>query len=911
MNISSFHKLFLAAALVLSLAAQATPASASAAGAHPDRRVRPQGSVWDSSGAVNNRIIVKFRPSAAPAQRSAALRAQGLRPLRPLRLVGAEVVQAAPGQTARALRALRARPDVLYAEPDYRLRALGYGDEPRFGDQWGLHNTGQSVAGHPAGTPNVDIDAPQAAARTLGTPSTVVAVIDDGIDFSHPDLQGRQWVNPGEIPNNGVDDDRNGYVDDVNGWDFYNGDATVLDPLEGDAHGTHVAATIAANINGVGIAGVAPKVRLMALKFLGPQGGSVSDAVRAIEYAHSKGVKIANNSWGGGGESMALRDAINSSGMLFVAAAGNAGNSSAEYPAAYDSPNILSVAAADNRGRLASFSNYGADTVDIAAPGVDVLSAVPAVPNRPAAVLSVAGTGRALTAGFGIDEVAPDGARADFVRRALLAVGRTSEPVLLVDDDGSSSQPSIYPDVAPTIASAIQTATGSAPTTVDVADGFENGTGNGPSYDVMKGKVVVWATGWAFDSYSGPNLTTADRSNLTRFLGGGGKLVIAGMDAMLGIEGTYFTQFTLGLNVMTDAGVDAAGRTALRGKTGTAFSAGRYDASTGAYAVPEFHDVIAQRDPARTVVQLEWEGVAPRWQFWDGTSMATPHVTGAAALVASRNPRLTPLQLKQLLLATGKPLPATDGLTLTGKMVDAYSAVLGTDVRAPMITQPPVQTFAVGRLAAPTSVPVRISWAGSDGTGSGIARYQLQQSRNGGSWAAVALPTPTSTSVVAKLLPGSSYEFRVRAVDRQSNWSGWKVGPRFAVAEYNDSSPLIRYSAAWNQQTGGAQWYRAASTGAYRAYVAYTTVGGATAQLTFTGRNVAWIAPKYLNRGRAVVYVDGVRAATVDLYASRLLPARVLFTRSWTSAGTHTIRIQAVRLSGRPRTDVDAFLVLR
>lgn len=828
-----------------------------------------------------------------------------------LRLIGAEVAQASPGQAARALRSLRARKDVLYAEPDYRLRALGYGDEPRFRDQWGLHNTGQNIAGRGAGTVNVDIDALEAAARTQGRPSTVVAVIDDGVDFSHPDLRGKAWVNPREIPNNRIDDDGNGYVDDVNGWDFFNGDNTVHDPLDGDAHGTHVAATIAANINGVGIAGVAPRVRLMALKFLGPQGGSVSDAVRAIEYARSQGVKIANNSWGGAGDSRALKDAIQTSGLLFVAAAGNAGTTPAEYPAAYDLPNIISVAAADSRGRLAPFSNYGSGSVDIAAPGVDILSAVPAIPDRSAAVLSAVGPGRALTAGFGIEEIEPTQARIDFVRRALLAVGRTTEPVLLVDDDGSSSQPGYYPDTSSVVASAIESATGYPPSRIDVADGSVNGTGNGPGYAAMTGKVVVWVTGWAFDSYTGPNLTTADRSNLTRFLGEGGKLMIVGMDAMLGIERTYFAQSTLGLNVIADAGTTPAGRTTLLGKANTAFAAGRYDAASSQFSLPAFHDVIVPRYPARVSTQLDWEGVAASWQFWDGTSMATPHVTGVAALVASLNPRLSAVQVKQILLDSGKPLPATRGLTLTGKMVDANSAVLATDVRAPLITRAPVQTFITGRLVTPSNVPVRISWAGTDGSGSGIARYQLQRSTNSGAWQTVQLPSPTASAVVVSLVPGNSYAFRVRAVDRQSNWNGWTAGPRFTAAAYDDSSPMIGYSGRSTQQTGAPQWRLAASTGAYRGYVRYTTLGGASAQLTFTGRNVAWIAPKYLTRGKAVVYVDGVKVATVDLYAARLLPARVLYTRSWSSDGTHTIRVQAVSLSGRPRVDVDAFLALR
>ena len=283
-----------------------------------------------------------------------------------------------------ATRTLERRPEVEYAQPNFTYYPAGYADEPRFGELWGLNNTGQN-----GGTSNVDINALEASAITNGDPNLVVAVIDDGVDFSHPDLAGRAWTNPGEVPNNNLDDDANGYVDDVNGWDFFHGDKTVHDPTE-DRHGTHVSGTIAASIDGQGVVGVAPNVKIMALKFLGPEGGYTSDAILAIQYAKAEGAKISNNSWGGGPYDQALYDAINNSGSLFVAAAGNNGNNNDAYPfypASYDLPNILSVAAVDNQGKLASFSNYGATSVDISAPGVSILSSVPGTPEKYAATL--------------------------------------------------------------------------------------------------------------------------------------------------------------------------------------------------------------------------------------------------------------------------------------------------------------------------------------------------------------------------------------------------------------------------------------------------------------------------------------------------------------------------------------------
>ena len=226
-----------------------------------------------------------------------------------------------------------------------------------------------------------NIKAPGAWGATTGKPELVVAIIDTGIDYTHPDLAANIWTNPGETAGDGKDNDGNGYVDDVHGYDFANNDG---DPMDDHFHGTHTAGTVGAvGNNGVGVAGVNWQVKLMALKFLGASGsGSVSGAVSALEYAVKMQVRLSNNSWGGGGYSQALYDAIKNSqviGHVFVAAAGNSGvNSDLQpaYPASYDLDNIISVAAIDSSDNLASFSNRGVVTVDLAAPGVSVLSTV-------------------------------------------------------------------------------------------------------------------------------------------------------------------------------------------------------------------------------------------------------------------------------------------------------------------------------------------------------------------------------------------------------------------------------------------------------------------------------------------------------------------------------------------------------
>lgn len=286
----------------------------------------------------------------------------------------------------QAIRRLERSPAVAYAEPDFVLFPSASSvtpNDPGFPRLYGLHNTGQT-----GGRVDADIDAPEAWATTVGSSATVVAVIDTGTDLSHPDLRGNRWTNAGEVPGNGIDDDANGYVDDVHGWDFANRDNTVFDGA-GDEHGTHVSGTLAAaGGNGVGVTGVAWRAQIMPLKFLGPEGGFTSDAIAAIAYAVANGAKISNNSWGGAGDSRSLRDAIAAAGQkghLFVAAAGNGGSdgigddldSAPQYPAAYPETNIVAVAATDHADRLAGFSNYGSTSVDLGAPGQDVYSTLP------------------------------------------------------------------------------------------------------------------------------------------------------------------------------------------------------------------------------------------------------------------------------------------------------------------------------------------------------------------------------------------------------------------------------------------------------------------------------------------------------------------------------------------------------
>lgn len=327
---------------------------------------------------VPNSILVKFRDGATAAQGRAALQLSNASVVRTYNIVPGLTHIRTSMPIEQALGVLLTNPAVEYAEPDFIQRAVVTNtNDTYYGLQWGLNNTGQSIRGI-NGTADADIDMPEAWDILTGNANKVVAVIDSGTQWSHPDLDTNIWANTDEIAGNGVDDDGNGYVDDIRGWDFYNNDNN---PDDSDGHGTHTAGTIGAEgNNGQGVTGVMWDCQIMPLRFLGPFGGSTSDAVAALDYAVANGSKVSNNSWGGGGFSSSLYNAIanaRASGHIFVAAAGNDGvntDGSPHYPSSYNLDNIISVAATDNRDGLASFSNYGSSSVDVGAPGVDIAS---------------------------------------------------------------------------------------------------------------------------------------------------------------------------------------------------------------------------------------------------------------------------------------------------------------------------------------------------------------------------------------------------------------------------------------------------------------------------------------------------------------------------------------------------------
>lgn len=333
-----------------------------------------------------NSILVMFKPGVTKQERENVISKQGAS-LRQLDAQGRDLKMqyVADGRIAKVIvpkgvdrdtliKQLTVNPAVAVAEPNYPLKALATPNDPEFDQLWGLLNTGQE-----GGTAGVDIKATDAWDISTGSHEIVIGVIDSGMDYNHPDLLDNRWVNPGNLPGG------------TYGYSTLN---DAMDPMDSDSHGTHVAGTIGASgDNGIGVAGVNWNVTLLPCQFLGPLGGSTADAIECINYFtdlklnHGVNIKATNNSWGGGAYAETLRAAIESGGeadILFIAAAGNSGvdaDSTPMYPAAYDLDTIVSVASTDRNDQLSIFSvgssNYGAVSVDLGAPGSDILSTVP------------------------------------------------------------------------------------------------------------------------------------------------------------------------------------------------------------------------------------------------------------------------------------------------------------------------------------------------------------------------------------------------------------------------------------------------------------------------------------------------------------------------------------------------------
>lgn len=338
-------------------------------------------------------LIVKYRDGASAAQQTAVRQGLGASKIDTVRGGSAKRGEVAllklPAGlgVAAAVQALTNDPAVEYAEPNWTYTHAATSNDPYYtnGSLWGMQGD--------ATTPKNDFGSQAGEAWAAGHTScgnVIVGVIDEGIFFNHEDLAANIWVNPYD-PVDGIDNDGNGYVDDVRGWDFAGNSNNINSGGTGDDHGTHVAGTIGAvGGNGKGVAGVCwSGIKMISGKFLGSRGGTTANAIKAIDYfsdlktRHGLNIVATNNSWGGGGFSQALQDSIgraNTAGILFIAAAGNSASNNdatASYPSNYPNANVIAVASTTSTGAMSSFSQYGATTVDLGAPGSAIWSTVP------------------------------------------------------------------------------------------------------------------------------------------------------------------------------------------------------------------------------------------------------------------------------------------------------------------------------------------------------------------------------------------------------------------------------------------------------------------------------------------------------------------------------------------------------
>ncbi len=342
---------------------------------------------------VPNEMLVKFKAGVSETQKAAMLKKVNGKVSEKILTNVMEnagdkegiLLISIPVTALEAISRIKDLPEVEYAEPNYIYEHCATSNDTYYtnGLLWGMYGDATS----PANQFGSQAGETWAAGKT-GSSAVYIGIIDEGYMYTHEDLAANAGTNTGETAGNGFDDDGNGYIDDVYGWDFDGNNNTVFDGTADD-HGTHVAGTIGAvGGNNKGVAGVVWNVKLLCGKFLGTRGGTTANAVKAVDYftnLKSKGLNIVatNNSWGGGGFSQALQDAIeraNKAEILFIAAAGNEGlntETSTSYPSGYPNSNIIAVASITSTGALSSFSNYAVTKVDLGAPGSSIWSTVP------------------------------------------------------------------------------------------------------------------------------------------------------------------------------------------------------------------------------------------------------------------------------------------------------------------------------------------------------------------------------------------------------------------------------------------------------------------------------------------------------------------------------------------------------
>lgn len=776
-------------------------------------------------------VIVKYKSGTASTAAVNALEKQMGTTTAKIFKSGAKLLKLSKGSSVpNTIATLKKNNLVAYAEPDYKVTATYTPNDPMFNQLWGMDNESY---------PQYDVQAPEAWDKTKGSSDTVVAVIDTGVDFTHPELTNCAWTNPGEIPGNGIDDDGDGYVDDVHGWDFVDGDNSVYTPGAGNhPHGTHVSGTIAAAMdNNIGVAGLAPNVKIMALRFLDNSGsGYTDDAISAIDYAAAKGAKVINNSWAGYGYSEALYDAIAAaSNSLFVCAAGNDSENNdssgwASYPASFDLNNIISVASYYYDGERSYFSNYGPTTVDVAAPGSNILSTVPqdydsygyetwngtsmATPHVSATAALVLSRYPDLDP-VGVKQKIMNTCDPDPYFAGLTVTGGIVDAAKAVVDPNDEIPGVPYPSSGKTVTGNLDSS-GS-----DLDDVFKIYLPEGSSVQAtMKGNGTA-----DYDLYLySPEATTVSDVD---------QIVAASENYGPGDETINYTAPYSGyyyIDVFAYAGSGNYTLTATWGNNN-----GIYDDSSSVldYEYYEYYN------PWNTVTDSN---------AYNGTYTACT--------------------------AKGQQV----SLSFRGNAIELYSSMLPAMGKARItIDNNPYQDVSLYSLTP---------------------NYQQKVFCSG------------------LLAPDQDHTITIECLGQPSGGKKTAVGINldylkvlnFPVAEngtIEDSSSSIYYTPS--------DWTSYAASNFSGGTIKYSNVKGAKAALQFEGSSIQWIALKSASYGIANVYIDNSLAGTVDLYSPSAAYKQAVFTQDGLAAGYHTIQIECTgnKSSGATgaKVNVDAFVV--
>ena len=718
-----------------------------------------------------------------------------------------QLLDVGEGQTTSdAIAELRADPDVSTVSRDGLAAPQAVPNDPLVGKLWGIQNLGgpTGVEAFPNPVAGADANLSSAWIKTIGTPSTVVADLDSGYRFEHPDLASRAWVNAGEQPNDGVDNDGNGYVDDVNGYDFVgpssvspSSDANPTDDdLVAGGHGVHTAGTIgAAGGNGVGITGVAQNIRIMPLRVCGysSQTGDsrcpYSSQIAAINYAGKNGARAANMSLGGTSGSAAELDAFaRNPGTLFVISAGNdAANNdtSAHYPCNYNPAstavagavdNVVCVAATDQADGLASFSDYGATTVDLGAPGTEILSTYPSTTLfaddfEDAGATTSRWTSTGTDGGFGRTNESP-----------LTSFGFSDSP-------GASPVPNT---VRESTSAPIAIPADATSCRLQQVRTLRQGSGASYTYQLLKDDGTVLANA---------------------------------------------SPTTTGLGTLAFSGVAGANvRVRLRFTTTSATPA---DSSLGVW-VDDLN-----------VTCLRPVGNANAYEYLQGTSMAAPHVTGTAALLFSYKPQASVTNVRRALIASAKPIASLAGKTASGGRLDASAALDALDAAKP--------TSAATAVEATPASTIDVGYT-ADGTGSALTTVELWAKAPGASiytlaatkTAPAATPVTSGTFTYSANAGDGDYSFYTVSHDAAGNDEDAPAGPD-AVTSVDTVAPTSIATAPANSAARAlAIGYGADGTGSRLAAVELWVKGPGDAAFALaqtdstpapSGRSFAWTAP--------------------------------------------------------------------